>query len=190
MAGHFSGPCIYKAFSRRWWWEGMFKDAATNCKSCQQCAISRRTSSNQKPELHPIPGQRPFQIWGVDVLELSRTRKGNHYAIVFQDFFTKWPLVFPALDQKIIRIVRLVVEEIVPRFGVPESLLSDRGANLLSHLMLDVCKLLGICKLNTTSYHPQCNGMVKRFNRTLIKMLKAHALKFGMQWNLYLPGVL
>ena len=66
-------------------------------------------------------------------------------------------------------------------FGVPEALLSDRGANLLLHLTTDLCALLGIRKLNTTSYHPQCNGMVERFNRTLIGMLRSHAIKFGMQ---------
>ena len=46
-------------------------------------------------------------------------------------------------------------------FGVPEALLSDRGANLLSHLMTDLCTMLGIHKLNTTSYYSQCNGMVE-----------------------------
>lgn len=67
-------------------------------------------------------------------------------------------------------------------FGVPEALLSDRGTNLLSHLMLDVCRLLGIEKLNTTSYHPECDGMIERFNRTLKNMLRKRASQFGTQW--------
>ena len=58
------------------------------------------------------------------------------------------------------------------RFGVPEAHLSNQGTNLPSYLMLDVCKLLGIKKLNTTMYHPQCDGMVERFNRTLKTMLE------------------
>ena len=90
-------------------------------------------------------------------MELPKTSKGNKYAIVFQDFATKWPLVFPAPDQLTIRIVKLLTERIVPFFGVPDALLSDRGTNLLSHLMLDVCKLLDIKKLNTTTYHQQCD---------------------------------
>ena len=72
-------------------------------------------------------------------------------------------------------------------FGVPEALLSDRLTNLLSCLMQDVCKLLVIKKLNTTAYHSQCNGMVKRFNRTLNTMLMKHVSKFGMQWDTNLP---
>ena len=56
--------------------------------------------------------------------------------------------------------------------------------------MTDVCKLLGVKKLNTTSYHPQCDGLVERFNRTLKSMLRKHAADFGVQWDRYLPGVL
>ena len=105
-------------------------------------------------------------------------------------FRSKWPMVYPVPDQKTERIVKLLVNEVVPFFGVPEALLSDRGANLLSHLMLHVCCLLGIQKLNTTAYHPQCDGMVERFNQTLKSMLRKQAAKFGAQWDKYLPGVL
>ena len=123
-------------------------------------------------------------------MDLPITESGNKHVVVFQDMFTKWPLVFPVPDQRAERIARLLCEEVVPLFGVPEALLSDRGSNLLSSLMLDVCKLLGIDKLNTTSYHPQCDGMVERFNRTLKTMLRKRAAQFGNQWDRHLPGLL
>ena len=148
------------------------------------------TGRKHLPPLHLISVQRPFQIFGVDIMELQITEKGNRYVIVFQDFLTKWPLVFPTPDQKAIRIARLVAEEIVPMFGVPESLLSDHETNLLANVMMDVCSLLGVTKLNTTAYDPQCNGMVERMNCTLKAMLRKHTVKFGPQWDKYLPGVL
>jgi len=91
-------------------------------------------------------------------MELPIVAKGNHYVIVFQDFFTKWPMVYPAPNQKAKRIAELLVKEVVPMFGVPEAQLSDRGTNLLLCLMQDVCKLLGEKKLNTMA---QCNCMVE-----------------------------
>ena len=66
-------------------------------------------------------------------------------------------LQYPTIRQ---RIARLLVEEVIPPFGVPESLLSDRSTKML-------CKMLGIEKLNNTAYHPQCDGAVEKFNRTL-----------------------
>ena len=189
-AGHFSGGKLYGTICRNWWWPTVYRDVVEFCKNCPDCAVVSGTGRKQVPPLHPISVQRPFQIFGVDIMELPVTEKGNRYVIVFQDFLTKWPLVFPAPDQKAIRIARLVAEEVVPMFGVPESLLSDRGTNLLANVMMDVCSLLGITKLNTTAYHPQCNGMAERMNRTLKAMLRKHAVKFGPQWDKYLPGVL
>ena len=168
----------------------MYSDALHYARNCPECAIVSGGGQQHRPALHPIPVQRPFQIVGVDIMDLPRTQQGNKHVIVFQDFFTKWPMVYPVPDQKALRIAQLIAEEIVRFFGVPEALLSDRGTNLLSHLVLNVCKLLGVKKLNTTSYHPQCDGMVERFNHTLKTMLRKHASKFGAQWDNYLPGVL
>ena len=123
-------------------------------------------------------------------MDLPVTALGNRHVAVFQDFLTKWPLAFPVPDQKAIRLVKFLTEKVIPWFGVPEALLSDRGTNLLSHLMLDICKKLGVHKLNTTAYHPQCDGMVERFNRTLKTALRKHAATFGCQWDHYLSGVL
>ena len=190
LAGHFAGRCLYDMLARHWWWERMFSDVVEYCRSCTSCAIASGLGRPSKPTLAPIPVQRPFQIIGVDVMELPVTKRGNRYAIVFQDMFSKWPMVYPAPDQKSLRLVKLLVEEIVPVFGVPEALLSDRGTNLLSHLMLDVCRLLGVKKLNTTAYHPQCDGMVERFNRTLKSMIRKHVAVLGAQWDQYLSGLL
>ena len=101
--------------------------------------------------VHPV--SRPFQIVSVD----QSWQQVQH-------FHTKWPFAIPATDKKSHRIAELLVTEVIPLFGVPEVLLSDKGTNLLSHLMWDVCKLLGIQKLNTTAHHPECDGMVERFN--------------------------
>ena len=158
--------------------------------SCPQCAIVNSSSRVNKPLLHPIPVQCVFQIFGVDVMDLPRTEAGNKHVVVFQDFLSKWPFVFPVHDQKAVCIARLLAEEVIPPVGVPEALLSDRGTNLLSHLMRDVCEMLGIMKLNTTAYHPQCDGMVEHFNRTLKTILRKHAAKFRNQWDRYLAGVL
>ena len=190
MAGHFSGNRLFTTLSRHWWWETLYCDCVKFCKNCAECVVVSGSGRVQRPPLRPIPVQKPFQIIGVDIMELPITESGNKYVIVFQDFLTKWPMVFAAPDQKSARIVRLLAEEIVPLFGVPDALLSDRGTNLLSHLMRDVCQLLGVTKLNTTAYHPQCDGMVERLNRTLKAMLRKTCAKFGRQWDRFLPGVL
>ena len=190
MGGHFSGKRLYNTLAVHWWWDGMYVDAIHFARNCPECAIVAGGGKVHRPPLHPIPVQRPFQIMGIDIMELPKTAAGNRYVIVLQDFLTKWPMIFAAPDQKAHRIVRLLAEEVVPFCGVPEALLSDRGTNLLSNLVQDVCQLLGIKTLHTTSYHPQCDGMVERLNRTLKTILRKHAAQFGVQWDTYLGGVL
>ena len=188
--GHFGVKKPYGALARHWWWDGMYSDVIKFVTNCPECAIVTGGGRHHRAPLHPIPVCRPFQIVGVDIMELPQTNRGNKYVLVFQDYLTKWPLVIPMPDQKTQRIAELLVTEVIPLFGVPEALLSDRGTNLLSHLMQDICKLLGIQKLNTTAHHPECDGMVERFNRTLKTMLRKHAAKFGSQWDEYIAGAL
>ena len=88
------------------------------------------------------------------------------------------------------KLAHLIVNEVVTFCGVLEALLSDRGTNLLSYLMTDVCRLLGSKKLNTTAYHPQCDEMVEHFHCMLKTMLRNHADVFGNQWDRFLPGVI
>ena len=187
---HFGGKKLFQTMSRQWWWEGMHKDIMHFVRNCPECTIVSMGRKTVHPPLHPIPVQRPFQILGVDIMDLPLTKQGNRHILVFQDHFSKWPMVYAIPDQKAHRIAQILCDEIIPMFGVPEALLSDRGTNLLSHLMKDVCQILGIKKLNTTAYHPQCNGMVERLNRTLKAMLRKHAGRFGTQWDQFLPGVL
>ena len=46
-------------------------------------------------------------------------------------------MAYPMPDQKTTHIVKILVEEYIPLFGVPEALLFDRGTNLLPYLMKD-----------------------------------------------------
>lgn len=67
--------------------------------------------------------QRPFQIVGMDLMELPKTNNGNRYVLVFRDFLAKWPLVYPVPDQKSARLAKIIVEELryLFFFGVPEA---------------------------------------------------------------------
>ena len=82
----------------------MFTDITEFCISCPQCCIATGTERTLKPPLHPIPVDRLFQIVGVNIMELPKTSCGNNYVVVFQDFLSKFPLVFPVPDQKTKRL--------------------------------------------------------------------------------------
>lgn len=76
------------------------------------------------------------------------------------------------------------------RHGVPSELLSDRRQAFLSGLLKEVERVLGYRKVNTMAYHPQTDGLVERFNRTLISMLAKTVERDGKDWDQQLPFVL
>ena len=189
FAGHFAEKKVYDRFRRYYWWKGIRSDVRRHCRGCLTCATRKGGRKPTRPPLHPIPVGGPFHRLGVDVLQLPLTRNGNRYVIVFADYLTKWIEAFPVPDQTAETIAKLLVEKIVCVHGVPEQLLSDRGANFLSDLVLEVCSLLGIEKLNTSGYHPQTDGLVEKFNSTLISMISKSSTRSD-DWDERLPFLL
>ncbi|KAL5471624.1 hypothetical protein EMCRGX_G029761 [Ephydatia muelleri] len=102
---------------------------------------------------------------------LPETKDGNRYVLVASDYFTRWVEVYAIPNQEAVTVAEKLVNEMFCRFSPPEQLHSDQGRQFESKLIGEVCKLLHIKKSRTTPYHPQCNGMGERFNRTLLDML-------------------
>ena len=67
---------------------------------------------------------------------------------------------------------------------VPDELLSDRGTNFLSDIILK------ICSFNTSVYHPQTDGLVEKFNSTIQGMIAKSTDPNGMEWDKRLPLLL
>ncbi len=168
FAGHLSGKKVYDRLRRFVWWRGMKNDVNSFCTACLICASRKGNRKTFRPLLSPIPVGGPFHRVAVDILQLPLTAQGNSYVAVFMDYFTKWPEAFAIPNQKAETITRLFVEQIICRHGIPEELLSDRGTNFLSTLIQEICQLLGVKKINTSGYHPQTDGLVEKFNSTLI----------------------
>ena len=127
----------------------------------------------------------------VDILgPLPVTWKGNRYIVVFVEYLTKWPEIFPVQNIEAITTARLITEEIIPRHGAPRTLLSDRGSNFLSAIIKEVCTLYSIKKLNTSAYNPACDALVERLNSTLCQTLSMFVSKHQKDWDVFIPAAL
>ena len=162
----------------------MRRDITKWIKACLTCA-TRQPGRAVKSPLTPIPVGGVFDRVGVDI-NFPTSYDGNQYAVVFVDYLSKWPEVFAVADQTAHTVATLLVEHVISRQGVPAELLSDRGQNFLSALMSEVCNILGIHQVNTTAYHPQTDGLVERFHRTLTSMLAKTVEKNGRDWDRYI----
>ncbi|CAG2228478.1 unnamed protein product [Mytilus edulis] len=92
--------------------------------------------------------------------------------------------------KKAATVAKIFVNEFVCKFGTPLQIHTDQGANFESKIFKQMCELLCIDKTRSTSFHPQSNGCVERFNRTLTNMLSMYCAKDQAVWDEYLPQVL
>ena len=114
----------------------------------------------------------PMQICAVDIMgPLPKSKNGNRYILVLGDYFTRWMEAYAIPNQEASTVAQKLVDEYFCRFSVPEQLHSDQGRQFESSLIAEICRILQIQKTRTTPYHPQSDGMVERFNRTLLNML-------------------
>lgn len=112
---------------------------------------------------------------------------GAHNVLVIIDEYTRYAEAFPIRNMEAETVANKLVEEFICRYGIPEELLTDRGAQFLSHLFIELCRQLKIQKLNTTAYHPECNGANERMHGTLYTILRALSTNVGKDWKKQLP---
>lgn len=109
--------------------------------------------------------------------------------MVFVDYLTKGLEVLATGDQAALTIAKLLVEHVISHHGIPVQILSDSGASFLSQPVKEVCKFLGVERVNTTAHNPQTNGLVERFNWILTSMAKQVECS-GRYWATQLLNVL
>ena len=127
----------------------------------------------------------------MDILgPLPLTDRGNKYVLVVGDYFTKWVEAYPMPNMEAGTVAELFVSRFVCQFGVPDVLHTDQGRNFESALLKEVCQLLGVVKTRTTPYHPQSDGLVERFNSTLLNLLSMAVSENERDWDLHIPMVM
>ncbi|KAL5477567.1 hypothetical protein EMCRGX_G024380 [Ephydatia muelleri] len=146
----------------------MAQDVERHCRECVTCQKSKLPMPMRSP-LTNIPIGRPWQIIVIDILEVPVSTKNSRYLLVIQDYFTKWADARPLPDRTAIRITAKLVK-LFCTYGIPEIVHSDQGRNFESSIVQSTLDAFGVQKSHTTPYHPQGDGMVERFNHSLLQL--------------------
>ena len=98
------------------------------------------------------------------------------------------PMLFPFIIRRLSRSHGSSLR-CFPIMGLPDVLHSDQGRNFESTLLRQTLESFGVHKTHTTAYHPEGDGMVERFNRSLLQLLRSYVDEES-DWEQYLPLVL
>ena len=191
LAGHLGATKTLGHLAAKYYWPKMATDIKFWCLSCPSCQVIKDQPAHGKAPMNPIPVVGPFDMVGIDIVgPLPLTKHKNRYLLVIVDYFTKWPEVFAikSIDAEV--IAKIFTEEIVCRHSCVNTVLTDQGTNFTSKLMKDVCRLVSSKKLQTTTYRPQTDGLVERFNKTIVQCLSAYVNEHKKDWDEWIPYIL
>ena len=90
------------------------------------------------------------------------------HILVIVDPFTKFVTIYATADQKTSTLAPKIAD-FITRFGVPETILTDKGKSFQAYLIEEIYNLLDMRKAKTTLYHPECDSQSKHTHRTLKK---------------------
>jgi hypothetical protein len=188
LGGHFGADIIFGKIRRQYYWPKMYESIRDYVKTCDQC--QRRGKNRNREKLHPIPVESPFYQVGIDIVgPLPTTPRRNTYIVVATDYMTKWPEAKALKKADAQSVAKFIYEEIICRHGCPKYFLTDRGTHFKNQLVDELIRQFNSKHLLSTPYHPQTNGLVERFNRTLCESL-AKVTTEVTDWDLYIPSVL
>ena len=162
-----------KIMTSKFVWHGIVKEVLAWARGCVACQTAKVHRHNKTP-LHKFQtATARFAHVHVDLVGPLPASRGYTHLLTVIDRFTWWPEAIPIARTDAGTIGRAFALHWVPRFGVPKDITSDRGTQFTSDIWRALSESLGAKIHHMTAYHPQSNGLVERFHRSLKVALRA-----------------
>jgi len=173
-----------------YYWPTLDLDITMAVNECCFCQKYKHNTRRRNPLKGSLRTNYPFEKVAMDIAGPMRpTRRGNRYILGMIDHFSKYPVLIPIKSTDSNTIVEAIFTKWISVYGIPDSLHSDRGANLNSEKVMDFCSGLGIKKTTTTSYYPQGDGVIERLFRTTKPLLGIVSDERQIDWDEAIPYV-
>ena len=191
IVGHLGIARTLARVQERYYWPCLATDVARWCASCSDCAARKGKPPPKRVPLCPLPVGEPFERIALDILDTHiPTKRGNVYILVISDYFSKYTDAYPLRRKTAYNCAKTLMEKWVVFHGVPTVIHSDQGREFEGHVFQRLAQLLGATKTRTAPYRPQSDGLVERFNRTLLNMLSVFIGDRPGDWDETLPFLL
>jgi transposase InsO family protein len=174
VCGHHAAPCtlVGNTFRQDFYWTTAVADVSEIVRTCEGCQFYTRKTNLPAHVVQTISVTRPFVVWGMDIVgPLRKAPEGYTHLLVAIDKFSKWIEVRPITNLRAEQAVTFFTD-IIYRFGVPNSIITDNGSQFTCRKFLEFCDKFHIRVDWAAVAHPQTNGQVERANSMILKGLK------------------
>lgn len=173
---------------------GMNQKIADYIRTCDQCLRGKRLVQREGPGLgqtSSIPKTR-LTVWSMDVIAMPPGKNGMKFIVTFLDVASSWLEAFPIRRATAPTIVKLLENEILPRYGEGLTFTTDQGKEMTAKVVKDAIEQYGGRCYPTTAYHSNSQP-VERFHLILEQLIRAKLIDAGWpkeNWPQCLPEAL
>ena len=157
---HMGAKSLVKKIMRAgYFWPTMQQDAADFVKKCDSCQRYGNVQRVPGEKMTTISSSWPFTQWGIDIMgPLPQGKRQVRFLLVAIDYFTKWVEAEALAMITEAKVQNFVWKNIVCRFRIPRTIISDNGRQFDSQKFGSFCSGLGIRNKYSSLGHPQANG--------------------------------
>ena len=170
--GHLGVDCTLHLSRERFYWPHLQRNIEHYIGHVCQCVKRKPYTLKTKAPLQPIETTLPFELVATDFLHLERSNGGYEFILVVMDHFICYAQAYATKNKSARSVAQKVYNDFILRFAFPSKIHHAQGREFKNHLQHELEKLCGVVHSRTTPYHPQGNGQVERFNRTLLSILR------------------
>ena len=175
-ATHLGGQALWKLFNDRYSHKAGRRICIEVAQSCPQCQMGSDYGHRVKTT-GSIQSKGPWETLSVYIVGPLPADRQHEFLIVFVDCFSRYSILVPASNHTASTVSDALLRHVVPYFGTPRRLLSDRGREFVGEVWSKLTHSLGIQRLLTSPYHPKGNAINERSHRTINNMLRSRLLE-------------
>ena len=181
---HLGRRRCYKAIQLKYYWYKMSDDIRWWVKTCPVCQRRKAPRPTPRAPMKIYTTGYPNERVSWDIVgPMHETLRGNKYLLCIADHFSKFAQAFPMPDQRAETIAHLFMTRWCEPYGEPMQAHSDQGTNFESKLVKDLMKLLNIEKTRTVAFRPSADGLVERYNQTIVNMISKLSRDCPNTWD-------
>ena len=147
------------------------KDFIKNCELC----VMKNKGNFIPPPSNQIICSKPRELYLIDITELPKQfnniNNNRIYLLTIIDHFSKYAGTY-LINNKESNTVLNKIKDFIKKNGQPEKILTDNGSEFINNKFKKFCKKLSIILLHGRARHPQTQGAIERYNRTIKDYLK------------------